>query len=83
MVQKANSDEDVTALFDMVQKVFQKMLECMARSFKKQPEEGLRVLNLTGEGGWTLSRLCSPDGWVPWDARSQLAQYWCGPWGTG
>ncbi|KAI5153877.1 Condensin-2 Complex Subunit G2 [Manis pentadactyla] len=44
LVQKANSDEDVTALFDMVQKVFQKMLECMARSFKKQPEEGLRLL---------------------------------------
>ncbi|XP_045877162.1 condensin-2 complex subunit G2 isoform X3 [Meles meles] len=37
-------DEDVATLFDMVQKVFQKLLECMARSFKKQPEEGLRLL---------------------------------------
>lgn len=41
--QKTDSDEEGT-LFDMVQKVFQKMLECMAWSFRKQPEEGLRVL---------------------------------------
>lgn len=44
LTQKTNSDEEVAALFDMVQKVFQKMLECMAWSFKKQPEEGLRLL---------------------------------------
>lgn len=43
LIQKINSDEEVTTLFDMVQKVFQKLLECMARSFRKQPEEGLRV----------------------------------------
>ncbi|XP_070279657.1 condensin-2 complex subunit G2 isoform X3 [Myotis yumanensis] len=41
--QKTDSDEEVATLFDMVQKVFQKMLECMAWSFKKKPEEGLRV----------------------------------------
>lgn len=52
--QKADSDEEVATLFDMVQKVFQKMLECMAWSFKKKPEEGLRVLNVfTGWGGET------------------------------
>lgn len=44
LIQKINSDEEVTTLFDMVQKVFQKLLECMARSFRKQPEEGLRLL---------------------------------------
>ncbi|XP_054989833.1 condensin-2 complex subunit G2 isoform X1 [Sorex araneus] len=44
LIQKTDSDEQVATLFDMVQKVFQKMLECMARSFKKQPEEGLRLL---------------------------------------
>ncbi|KAK2499661.1 hypothetical protein MC885_008957 [Smutsia gigantea] len=44
LVQKADSDKDITVLFDMVQKVFQKMLECMARSFRKQPEEGLQLL---------------------------------------
>ncbi|KAG8506100.1 Condensin-2 complex subunit G2 [Galemys pyrenaicus] len=43
-VPKTDSDEEVAALFDAVQKVFQKMLECMARSFRKQPEEGLRLL---------------------------------------
>ncbi|XP_024900637.1 condensin-2 complex subunit G2 isoform X2 [Pteropus alecto] len=42
--QKTDSDGDVAALFDMVQKVFQKMLECMAWNFRKQPEEGLRLL---------------------------------------
>ncbi|XP_016016454.2 condensin-2 complex subunit G2 isoform X1 [Rousettus aegyptiacus] len=42
--QKTDSDGDVAALFDIVQKVFQKMLECMAWNFRKQPEEGLRLL---------------------------------------
>ncbi|XP_066241784.1 condensin-2 complex subunit G2 isoform X1 [Saccopteryx leptura] len=42
--QKIDSDEEVAMLFGMVQKVFQKMLECMAWNFKKQPEEGLRLL---------------------------------------
>ncbi|XP_019514660.1 PREDICTED: condensin-2 complex subunit G2 isoform X1 [Hipposideros armiger] len=41
--EKTDSDE-VATLFDTVQKVFQKMLECMAWSFRKQPEEGLRLL---------------------------------------
>uniref|UniRef100_A0A8C3YKU7 Condensin-2 complex subunit G2 n=1 Tax=Catagonus wagneri TaxID=51154 RepID=A0A8C3YKU7_9CETA len=44
LMQKTDSEEEVAALFDMIQKVFQQMLECMARSFKKQPEEGLRLL---------------------------------------
>ncbi|XP_036211329.1 condensin-2 complex subunit G2 isoform X4 [Myotis myotis] len=43
--QKTDSDKEVATLFDMVQKVFQKMLECMAWSFKKKPEEGLRLLH--------------------------------------
>ncbi|XP_019814943.2 condensin-2 complex subunit G2 [Bos indicus] len=41
---KTDSEEEVAVVFDMVQKVFQQMLECMARSFKKQPEEGLQLL---------------------------------------
>ncbi|KAM6215890.1 condensin-2 complex subunit G2 [Rhynchocyon petersi] len=44
LIQKSVSKEDIVALFDTVQKVFQNMLECIARSFKKQPEEGLRLL---------------------------------------
>lgn len=44
LIQKPDSDEEAVTLFDTVQKVFQKMLECMARSFRKQPEEGLRLL---------------------------------------
>uniref|UniRef100_A0A2K5RZM3 Non-SMC condensin II complex subunit G2 n=1 Tax=Cebus imitator TaxID=2715852 RepID=A0A2K5RZM3_CEBIM len=44
LIQKTDSDEEVAVLLDTVQKVFQKMLECIARSFKKQPEEGLRLL---------------------------------------
>lgn len=39
-----DSEEEITTLFDTVQKVFQKLLECIARSFRKQPEEGLRLL---------------------------------------
>ncbi|XP_032499102.1 condensin-2 complex subunit G2 isoform X7 [Phocoena sinus] len=45
LTQKADSEEEVSALFDLVQKVFQQMLECMARSFRKQPEEGLQLLH--------------------------------------
>ncbi|XP_025147741.1 condensin-2 complex subunit G2 isoform X3 [Bubalus kerabau] len=41
---KTDSEDEVAMVFDMVQKVFQQMLECMARSFKKQPEEGLQLL---------------------------------------
>ncbi|KAI5775111.1 NCAPG2 [Gulo gulo luscus] len=44
LMQRPDSDEDVAMLFDMVQKVFQKLLECMARSFRKQPEGGLQLL---------------------------------------
>lgn len=43
LTRKTDSEEEVAAVFDLVQKVFQRMLECMARSFKKQPEEGLQV----------------------------------------
>ncbi|XP_069318820.1 condensin-2 complex subunit G2 [Eulemur rufifrons] len=45
LIQKTDSDEEVATLFDTVQKVFQKMLECIARSFRKQPEDGLRLLH--------------------------------------
>ncbi|XP_049570647.1 condensin-2 complex subunit G2 isoform X2 [Orcinus orca] len=44
LTQKADSEKEVSTLFDLVQKVFQQMLECMARSFRKQPEEGLQLL---------------------------------------
>ncbi|OWK06325.1 NCAPG2 [Cervus elaphus hippelaphus] len=44
LTRKTDSEEEVAAVFDLVQKVFQRMLECMARSFKKQPEEGLQLL---------------------------------------
>nr|XP_030710232.1 condensin-2 complex subunit G2 isoform X6 [Globicephala melas] len=44
LTQKADSEKDVSTLLDLVQKVFQQMLECMARSFRKQPEEGLQLL---------------------------------------
>ncbi|MBZ3883563.1 Condensin-2 complex subunit G2, partial [Sciurus carolinensis] len=44
LIQKPDPEEVVTVLYDTVQKVFQKMLECIARSFRKQPEEGLRLL---------------------------------------
>ncbi|XP_058153602.1 condensin-2 complex subunit G2 [Dasypus novemcinctus] len=44
LIQKRDSDEEIVILFDTVQKVFQKMLECVAWTFKKQPEEGLRLL---------------------------------------
>ncbi|PNJ31275.1 NCAPG2 isoform 4, partial [Pongo abelii] len=46
LIQKTDSDEEVAMLLDTVQKVFQKMLECIARSFRKQPEEGLRVSDI-------------------------------------
>uniref|UniRef100_A0A8D2ASR7 Condensin-2 complex subunit G2 n=1 Tax=Sciurus vulgaris TaxID=55149 RepID=A0A8D2ASR7_SCIVU len=44
LIQKPDPEEVITVLYDTVQKVFQKMLECIARSFRKQPEEGLRLL---------------------------------------
>ncbi|NIG57993.1 condensin-2 complex subunit G2-like [Pontoporia blainvillei] len=44
LTQKADSEKEVSTLFDLVQKVFQQMLECVARSFRKQPEEGLQLL---------------------------------------
>ncbi|XP_020741838.2 condensin-2 complex subunit G2 isoform X3 [Odocoileus virginianus] len=44
LTRKTDSEEEVAVVFDMVQKVFQRMLECMAWSFKKQPEEGLQLL---------------------------------------
>ena len=55
LIQKPDSDEEAVTLFDTVQKVFQKMLECMARSFRKQPEEGLRVL-LPSRAGLLVNR---------------------------
>ncbi|XP_027625867.1 condensin-2 complex subunit G2 [Tupaia chinensis] len=43
LTQKTDS-EKAAALFDTVPKVFQKMLECIARSFRTQPEESLQLL---------------------------------------
>lgn len=43
-IQKTDSDE-VTVLFDLVQEVFQKMLECVAWTFRKQPEESLQLFH--------------------------------------
>ncbi|XP_057639200.1 condensin-2 complex subunit G2 isoform X2 [Chionomys nivalis] len=44
MIQKTDSEE-VTVLFDLVQEVFQKMLECVAWIFRKQPEESLQLFH--------------------------------------
>lgn len=44
MIQKTDSEE-VTVLFDLVQEVFQKMLECVAWTFRKQPEESLQLFH--------------------------------------
>lgn len=64
MIQKTDSEE-VTVLFDLVQEVFQKMLECVAWTFRKKPEESLQVLFFTGQVSlcyllWALS-----GGWTP------------------
>lgn len=48
---QTDSDEKLATLFDMVQKVFQKLLECMAWSFRTHPEEGLRVLMSSSQDG--------------------------------
>lgn len=53
-IQKTDSDE-VTVLFDLVQEVFQKMLECVAWTFRKQPEESLQVLFFNWPGLTVLS----------------------------
>ncbi|EGW01367.1 Condensin-2 complex subunit G2 [Cricetulus griseus] len=45
MIQKTDSDEEVAVLFDSVQEVFQKMLECVAWTFRKQPEESLPLFH--------------------------------------
>ncbi|KAK7801104.1 hypothetical protein U0070_022767 [Myodes glareolus] len=44
MIQKTDSEE-VTVLFDLVQEVFQKMLECVAWTFRKKPEESLQLFH--------------------------------------
>ncbi|XP_044533723.1 condensin-2 complex subunit G2 [Gracilinanus agilis] len=44
LIEKPNSDEEIETFFDLIQKTFQKMLECVAYSFKKQQEEGLQLL---------------------------------------
>lgn len=69
LIQKTDSDEEVAMLLDTVQKVFQKMLECIARSFRKQPEEGLRVLRPPQDGfarwtfqGWVHPHRCTSPG---------------------
>ncbi|XP_055463527.1 condensin-2 complex subunit G2 [Psammomys obesus] len=45
MIHRIDSDEEVTVLFDLVQEVFQKMLECVAGTFRKQPEESLPLFH--------------------------------------
>ncbi|XP_028629032.1 condensin-2 complex subunit G2 [Grammomys surdaster] len=45
MIHATDSDEKLTVLFDLVQEVFQKMLECVACIFKKQPEESLLLFH--------------------------------------
>lgn len=45
MIYRTDSDEKVTVLFDLVQEVFQKMLECVACVFRKQPEESLQLFH--------------------------------------
>ncbi|CAH6779587.1 condensin-2 complex subunit G2 [Phodopus roborovskii] len=45
IIQKTDSDEKVTVLFDLVQEVFQKILECVAWTFRKQPEESLQLFH--------------------------------------
>lgn len=41
LIQKRDSDEEGTVLFNTVQNMFQKMLEHIAQRFKKHPKEGL------------------------------------------
>lgn len=73
LIQKPDSDEEVAMLFDTVQKVFQKMLECMARSFRKQPEEGLRVL-LPSQAGLSVVRPpARPTDRAAWGCVASLA----------
>lgn len=96
--QNTDSDGDVAALFDTVQKVFQKMLECVAWNFRKQPEEGLRVL-ASSQGGtvrhWVVALLrrpgvpeyvCSAAGYqhpcVLWAFGLGTARYRCHPSST-
>ncbi|XP_038611676.1 condensin-2 complex subunit G2 [Tachyglossus aculeatus] len=43
-VHNTYSDEEVTVIFDAVQKVFQKMLECVVRSLKKKQEGSAMLL---------------------------------------
>ncbi|XP_036616095.1 condensin-2 complex subunit G2 [Trichosurus vulpecula] len=45
LIQKSDSNEEVETFFDLIQKVFQKILECVAYNFKKQEEEGLQLLH--------------------------------------
>lgn len=87
LIQKTDSDEEVALLLDTVQKVFQKMLECIARSFKKQPEEGLRVLRPPQDGfarwtfqGWVHPHRCVSPGCAV-DARVTCSGVWEVPGG--
>ncbi|XP_051008459.1 condensin-2 complex subunit G2 [Acomys russatus] len=45
VVPRTDSFEEVTVLFDSVQEVFQKMLECVAGTFRQQPEESLLLFH--------------------------------------
>ncbi|XP_019386175.1 PREDICTED: condensin-2 complex subunit G2 [Crocodylus porosus] len=45
LAQNIDTNEEVAALLHAVQTVFQKALECVARRFKKQREEGLQLIH--------------------------------------
>ncbi|XP_052040792.1 condensin-2 complex subunit G2 [Apodemus sylvaticus] len=45
MIHGTDSDKKVTLLFDLVQNVFQKMLECVACIFRKKPEESPQLFH--------------------------------------
>lgn len=76
MIQKPDADEVIAVLYDTVQKVFQKMLESMAWSFRKQPEEGLRVL-APSWGAVLWVGVLGPLGWAVWrPSPMHLPQDW-------
>lgn len=81
LTRRADSEEDVAMVFDMVQKVFQRMLECMARSFKKQPEEGLQVWAPSPAGSEQEGQ--HPAGGPGHGARPSALQGRCCPAGGG
>lgn len=76
MIQKTDSEE-VTVLFDLVQEVFQKMLECVAWTFRKQPEESLQVLFFSWPGLTVLSAV-GIEWWLHASPKGKHACILCG-----